>query len=158
MLVDASRVVPMVLSILCVWPATGGCPCSECACASYGYRRSLMVMVLRLPSLRCGRLMMGAPCGMMLEGEYGTYLGYGSCSLDGRVLLVSRHGGTGGYLRYANCPRISNGTEFGMALGDRAYVCGRAHGALHMLDMKVHEMGWNWYLELDQRHAECRMP
>ena len=28
MLVDASRVVPMVLSILCVWPATGGCPCS----------------------------------------------------------------------------------------------------------------------------------
>ena len=27
--------------------------------------------------------MMGDPYGMMLEGEYGTYLGYGSCSLNG---------------------------------------------------------------------------
>ena len=44
----------------------------------------------------------------------GTGLGYGYCSLDGRVLLVSRYGGAGGYLRYANCLLIGAGIEFEM--------------------------------------------
>ena len=66
--------------------------------------------------------------GYALEGHVadagvrcGTGLGYGYCSLDGRVLLVSRYGGAGGYHGYTNCPRISNGTELG-------YACARLGG------------------------------
>ena len=67
----------------------------------------------------------------MLPGEYGTYLGYGSCSLDGRVLLVSRYGGAGGYLRYANCLLIGAGIEFDThAIGLVSYLW--RYGQLHM--------------------------
>ena len=68
----------------------------------------------------------------LVLGEYGTYLGYGSCSLDGRVLLVSRYGGAGGYLRFANCLLIGAGIEFDThAIGLVSYLWPRASPVRH---------------------------
>ena len=48
----------------------------------------------------------------MLEYDVVQAYATGYCSLDGRVLLVSRYGGAGGYHGYTNCLLIGAGIEF----------------------------------------------
>ena len=72
----------------------------------------------------------------------------GYCSLDGRVLLVSRYGGAGGYLRYANCLLIGVGIEFDThAIGLVSYLW-RVTGAARCSTWRYIRWDvigtWNW--------------